>query len=175
VTLRAVALHVWPTDEDTPVAVDELILDWGGPVGDRHHGETMSSNTRQKPVFQRGTTIRNHRQVSIVDLAELAAIAEAMGIASLAPGLIADNICTDGVPNLTSLPRMTRMVFDGGVVLMTGGVNLPCTIAGAMVEADHGTAPQTFVKAAMGRRGITGWVEHPGVIRVGEGLRLVTP
>ena len=171
----ALALHVWPTGADTPLPLEELALDWGGPIGDRHHGETMSSNTRQRPVFEPGTTIRNHRQVSIVDSAELAAIAEAMGVPSLSPGLIADNICTVGIPNLTGLPRMTRMVFDGGVVLMTGGVNMPCTLAGAMVQAVHGTTPRQFVKAAMGRRGVTGWVERPGVIRAGEGLRLVTP
>lgn len=171
----ALALHVWPAGRDTPIPVDELVLDWGGPVGDRHHGETMSSNTRQKPVFARGTTIRNHRQLSIVDSAELAAIAEALGVPSLAPGLIADNICTEGLPGLTGLPRMTRLVFEGGVVLMTGGENLPCTIAGALVQAVHGTAPEAFPKAAIGRRGVTGWVEHPGVLRAGEGVRVVTP
>lgn len=174
-TARVVRLHVWPSDADVPQAVDELVLDWGGPVGDRHHGETMLSDTRQRPVFERGTRIRNHRQVSIVDTGELARIAAAMGIPAIEPGLIADNICTDGIDDLTTLPRMTRLVFDGGVVLMTGGENLPCTIAGALVEAVHGTRPEAFPKAAMGLRGITGWVEHPGTIRPGEGLKVVRP
>lgn len=172
---RALALHVWPTGRETPEPVDELVLDWGGPVGDRHHGETMSSNTRQRPVFERGTTIRNHRQLTIVDSAELATIAEALGLPGLAPGLIADNICTEGLPGLTGLPRMTRLVFEGGVVVMTGGENLPCTISGALVQAAHGTSPEAFPKAAMGHRGVTGWVEHPGIIRAGEGVRVVMP
>ena len=64
---RVVATHVWPSDTDEPVSVDVLELDWGGPVGDRHHGERMASGTRQSSVFTRGTSIRNHRQVSIVD------------------------------------------------------------------------------------------------------------
>lgn len=169
------ALHVWPAGRAAPDAIDPLVLDWGGPIGDRHHGETMLSDTRQKAVFARGTRIRNHRQVSLVDSAELAAIAEAMGIATLAPGLIADNICTDGLPELTRLPRMTRLVFAGGVVLMLGGENFPCTIAGGLVEAAHGTSPSAFPKAAMGRRGVTGWVEHPGEIRVGEAVSVVVP
>ena len=174
-TIRIVALNIWPAHAPTPLSVEEITLDWGGPVGDRHHGETMSSNTRQKEAFARGTTIRNHRQVSIVDEAELALIAAALGVDSLAPGLIADNICTTGIPDLTALPRMTRLMFEGGAVLMTGGENFPCTIAGAMVQAELGTTPQAFPKAAMGRRGVTGWVEHPGVIRPGEGIRILMP
>ena len=172
-TARVVGLHVWPADADAPTPVDELVLDWGGPVGDRHHGETMLSDTRQKSVFDRGTRIRNHRQVSIVDTGELARIAAAMGIPAIAPGLIADNVCTEGLGDLTSLPPMTRLVFDGGVVLMTGGENFPCTVAGALVQAVHRTRPEAFPKAAMGLRGVTGWVEHPGTIRPGEGLQVV--
>ncbi len=174
-TIRIVALNIWPADAPTPLAVDEIVLDWGGPVGDRHYGETMSSDTRQKQAFARGTTIRNHRQVSIVDDAELAMIATTLGVRAIAPGLIADNICTTGIPDLTALPRMTRLLFEGGAVLMTGGENYPCTIAGALVQAELGTAPEAFPKAAMGRRGVTGWVEHPGVIRPGEGIRILTP
>ena len=169
------AVHIWPPDEPAPVAVGELVLDWGGPVGDRHHGETMLSNVRQKPVFERGTVIRNHRQLSLVDSGELAQIAAALGIDALGPGTIADNICSDGIPDLTALPRMTRMVFPGGAVIMLGGENLPCAIAGALVEQVHGTAPSAFPKAAMHLRGVTAWVEHPGTVRPGDSITLVIP
>lgn len=174
-TARVLATHVWPAGHDVPTAVDELVLDFGGPIGDRHYGETMQSETRQRPVFEHGTVIRNHRQLSIVDAAELALIAAAMGINGMQPGLIADNICTEGIPDLTALPRMTRMVFASGAVLMLGGPNMPCTIAGALVGAVHGTLPSAFLKAAMGLRGVTGWVEHPGVIRTGDEISLVIP
>ncbi len=172
---RVVATHVWPADQQVPVPCEELVLDWGGPVGDRHHGELMLSDVRQADVFARGTQIRNHRQISLVDAAELAVIAAALDIEQLEPGLIADNICTQGIPELTTLPRMTRMVFDSGAVIMLGGENLPCTIAGAMVSAVHGTRPAAFPKAAMRRRGVTGWVERPGVVRAGDGISLVIP
>lgn len=174
-TAHVVGLHVWPAGAGVPTAVDELVLDWGGPVGDRHHGETMLSDTRQKSVYERGTPIRNHRQVSIVDVAELARIAAALDVPVIEPGLIADNVCTDGIDDLTTLPRMTRLVFDGGAVLMLGGENLPCTIAGGLVAAVHGTRPEAFPKAAMGLRGVTGWVERPGTIHPGEGLRVIRP
>lgn len=166
------ALHVWAPGEATPTPVEALTLDWGGAIGDRHHGELMDAGGRQASVYERGTRIRNHRQVSIVDCAELAEIAALMGIAHLAPGIIADNIATTGIPGLTALPPMTRLAFGdvpgSGAVIMTGGENDPCVIAGRMVADHHGTRPQAFPKAALHRRGITGWVEHPGTIRLGD-------
>ena len=170
-----VATHLWPAGAKTPSPCDVLDLDFGGPISDRHYGLTMTSDTRQKDVYPRGTEIRNHRQVSIVDLAELATIAQSMGIAGIAPGLIADNICTEGIDHLTQLPHMTRLIFEGGAVIMLGGENFPCTIAGAMVGAVHGTAASTFPKTAMGLRGVTGWVEHPGIVRAGMTIDIRTP
>ena len=165
---RGVATHVWPEEAAVPVRAAELALDWGGPIGDRHHGLTMSSDTRQANVYPRGTTIRNHRQVSIVDLSELAEIAVNLGLERLDPGTIADNLCTEGIPELTGLPPMTRLVFSSGAVVMLGGENLPCVIAGGLVHDRYGTRPEAFAKAAMGLRGVTGWVEHPGVVRPGD-------
>ncbi len=160
-TARVRATHVWPDGATAPVPVDELELDWGGPVGDRHHGETMRSDSRQSSVFPKGTVIRNHRQLSLVSVEELAVIAGAMGLPELAPGLVADNICTEGIPDLTALPRMTRLVFDGGAVVMLGGENMPCTIAGGLVRPS--TAPRRRLpEGGHGPRGVTGWVEHPG-------------
>jgi hypothetical protein len=170
-----VATHVWPADSDTPIGVPVLDLDWGGAVGDRHHGVTMSSDTRQSDVFPRGTEIRNHRQVSVVDTAELAEIAAALGIEELAAGTIADNICTAGIPGLTILEPMSRLEFAGGAVLMTGGRNAPCTIAGRMVQSRYGSPAEKFPKAAFDRRGITAWVERPGSIRAGDEVRVLPP
>jgi hypothetical protein len=174
-TAQVIATHVWPASHEMPVAVEELVLDWGGPVGDRHHGLTMLSDTRQRSVFDQGTEIRNNRQLSLVDSEELADIAESMGIDRIAPGVIADNICTKGIPALTSLPPMTRMAFDSGAVIMLGGENNPCTIAGSMVQQVYGTRPEAFPKAAMHRRGVTAWVERPGVIRSGAVITLFLP
>ena len=172
---RVVAAHVWPQDMPESVSVDTLELDWGGPIGDRHHGELMSSDTRQSRVFPRGTTIRNHRQLSIVDMAELDQIAAALSIPRIDPGIIADNICTEGVDNLTDLPRMTRLAFPSGAVVMLGGPNAPCTIAGDMVARAYGSRPEAFPKAAIGRRGVTGWVERPGTVQPGDAITILPP
>jgi MOSC domain-containing protein YiiM len=169
------ATHIWPTTANTPIAVPALDLDWGGAIGDRHHGMTMSSDTRQKDVFDRGTEIRNHRQLSVVDAGELAEIAAALGIAELAPGTIADNICTSGIAGLTSLEPMSRLVFSSGAVLMTGGRNAPCTIAGRMVHERYGSPAERFPKAAFDLRGVTAWVERPGPIAAGDLVRVLAP
>ena len=165
-----------------PRPVDDLVLDIGGAVGDRHFGVTMHSDVRQRWLYGEGTQIRNNRQVSIVDASELAEIAGKLGIGALAPGTIADNICTTGISNLTALPLMTRLVFsdpedpasDGAVVVL-GGENLPCTIAGALVGDRYGTAPEKFPKASIHLRGVTGWVERPGLVQAGLAVRVVAP
>jgi MOSC domain-containing protein YiiM len=155
--------------------VDHLELTFAGVVGDRHFGETMASDTRQSKVYARGTTIRNHRQASIVDMTELAAIATRMGIPLLEPGVIADNICTSGISDLTSLRPMTRMEFSRGAVVIVGGENFPCVIAGGLVHDAYGTRAESFPKAAMGLRGVTGWVDHPGFVRAGDSITLHPP
>jgi hypothetical protein len=70
---------------------------------------------------------------------------------------------------------MTRMAFSSGAVLMLGGVNSPCVIAGELVAAVYGTRPSAFPKAAIGLRGVTAWVEYPGVVRPGDEITLVIP
>ena len=167
------ALHVWPAGQEFPEPTDLITLDWGGVPGDRHHGEFMQSNSREVHAFKRGTTIRNYRQISIVDRAELHQIAQRLDLEEILPGTIADNICTEGLPDLTALPLMTRLMFPSGASIMTGGENNPCTIAGGMVQARYGTLPHKFPKAAIHLRGITGWVERPGVIRVGDLIEVV--
>lgn len=169
-----VALHVWSPDLEMPTPVNSINLEFAGIPGDRHYGHTMHTGAREKHAFDPGIEISNYRQISIIDSAELAKIAANLGIDTLSPGTIADNICTTGLPDLTALPMMTRLLFPSGASIMTGGANAPCTIAGAMVEAVYGTAPHSFPKAAMNLRGITGWVERPGVVNAGDPITVVT-
>ena len=168
-------LHIWPPDKDAPVAVESLVLDWGGPVGDRHHGVTTRSDSRQKWLYPPDQEIRNSRQLSLVDTTELALIAAKLGLPELAPGTLADNICTTGIADLTAMTPMSRLVVgdDDPVVIVLGGENTPCTIAGGLVQARYGTSPEKFPKAATRHRGVTGWVERPGTVRVGMPVRTV--
>ena len=169
---EVIACHIWPDDSTLPIPVEHLELDFGGPIGDRHYGLTMKSDTRQSKHFPKGTEIRNHRQISIVEATELQDVAAALGITDIEPGLIADNLYLRGATDLTLLPKMTRLVFSSGAVIMLGGENDPCTIAGAMVGEVHGTTAHSFPKAALHKRGVTGWVEHPGSISAGDTVEI---
>lgn len=162
------ATHIWPSTSELPIPVEFLNLDFSGAIGDRHHGATMAAGVRQKKLFTKGTEITNLRQISIVDRGELDRVAATLGIAAIDPGVIADNIYTEGIDDLTSLPPMTRLEFSGGAMLLLGGENFPCTIAGAMVHQAHGARTEAFPKAAMGLRGVTAWVERPAPIRPGD-------
>ena len=84
-------------------------------------------------------------------------------------------VATAGIDALTALPRMTRLVFASGAVIMLGGPNAPCTIAGGMLERVYGSRPESFPKAAWGLRGVTGWMEHPGTVRPGDAVTVREP
>ena len=87
VTAASVATHVWPDGAPTPTPSGRARRSTGAaPFGDRHHGETMLSDTRQSRVFAKGTVIRNHRQVSLVAVEELAVVAAAIGLPGSSPG-----------------------------------------------------------------------------------------
>ena len=162
------ATHIWPSTSELPVPVEFLDLDFSGAIGDRHYGATMTAGVREKKLFTKGTEIANLRQISIVDRGELDRVAATLGIEAIDPGVIADNIYTEGIDDLTSLPPMTRLEFSSGAILLLGGENFPCTIAGAMVHQAHGARTESFPKAAMGIRGVTAWVERPAPIRPGD-------
>ena len=77
---EVIGCHIWPADSVLPIAIDPLVLDFGGPIGDRHYGLTMKSDVRQSKHFPKGTEIRNHRQISIVEATELQDVAATLGI-----------------------------------------------------------------------------------------------
>ena len=172
---RVAGVYVGSPDAADSSPVEVLALDFGGVVGDRHHGLTMRSTVRETRVHPKGTEIRNNRQLSLVDEAELAAIAQAMGVDRVDGAWVGANVTTAGLPRLTHLPELTRLVFSGGAVIALNGENLPCTTAGAEVGRRAGTRPSDFPKAALGRRGVTGWVERPAAIRPGETITVLVP
>ena len=85
-------------------SVDALDFDIDGIVGDRHRGHLRPafSNDRQP----RGTMRRNERMWSAISVEELAQISAAMGLdRHLEPGDVTANICLEGVPDLSKLPK----------------------------------------------------------------------
>jgi len=153
----------------------ELTLE--GFPGDRHFGFVSKADSRT-PQYPRGTPMRNSRQVSLVSVEELEAIATALDIPSVMPEWLGANLLLAGVPRLTQLPPATRLVFPQGAVIVIHCENLACELPGRQVQAAYPNVPNlatAFPQAAKARRGLVGWVERAGVLREGDGVCVQLP
>jgi hypothetical protein len=166
------------TGEDFVTAsVPELALGFDGIPADRHRGWTRPADSRV-PWYQRGTPIRNTRQVSIVASDELAEIAQRMDLPDVRPEWLGANIVLGGVPRLSRLPAGTTMLFANGAALRVEAINAPCRLAGGSVARHFPgrTGIDTaFPQQARGLRGIVATVEREGTLRTGETATLLVP
>ena len=166
-------------DPDSLVATAQPVieLDFGGVVGDRHHGLTRPSDTRQLRYYPRGTMIRNRRQLTVVSVEELTDVAERLGVPFLQPEWLGANLLVEGLPRLSTLPMGTRLMFAGGAGLVCEGVNQPCRLPAEVIQQHFpwSRAAAQFVKAAYGRRGIAASVEYPAPISSGDCLSVEPP
>lgn len=160
--------------------VEELVLSYDGVEGDFHAGLTRKSGGRE-PWYERGTQMRNERQISLLSVEELAQISSNMGVDAVDSGWIGANLVLDGIPNFSYLPARTLLFFEGGVTLRVDGYNAPCRLAGGSVaehvgvDAPDGDFTKTdmalsFKNAAYMKRGLVAWVEIPGIIKAGEAV-----
>lgn len=143
-------------------AVLELPLVLGGIEGDRHFGLTRQAGVRETH-HPRGAQIMNVRQLSLVSEEELAELAATLG-APVDWQKLGANLVLRGVPRLTQLAGSTRLVFPSGATVVVDGENAPCS------KPARALGLPGFVKAAMHKRGLVGWVERAGLIRVGDGV-----
>lgn len=149
---------------------------FAGFEGECHGGLTRPSCSRVQMIHpKRGTEIRNTRQLSILSAEELAAIAAGMGIPEVKPEWVGASLVLEGIPDLTGLPPATRLAFADGAVLTVDIENGPCRYPAEVIERHHPGQGMAFPKVAKGRRGVTGWVEKPGRIALGEEVRLYLP
>lgn len=149
---------------------------WEGFAGECHGGLTRPSCSRvlrQYPV--RGTEIRNTRQVSILSEEELAGVAADLGIPRLMPEWLGANMVIRGIPDFTTVPPASRLVFEGGATIAIDIENGPCRFPAEVIEQHHPGHGMAFARVARGRRGVTGLIERPGTIRAGERARLHVP
>jgi hypothetical protein len=156
-------------------ATPSLSLGFAGVAGERHEGENRASCVRMTNIYPKGTEIRNVRQLSVLSQEEMQATAAEMGLETLDPSYLGVSILLKGIPDFTHVPPSSRLQGPDGVTITIDMENRPCVIPGREVEADlpgHGAA---FKPAAQGRRGVTAWVERPGVLGLGDSLTLFVP
>jgi hypothetical protein len=155
--------------------VDRVDAEFTGFVGEAHSGLVRPSCSRVKAQYPVGTPIRNTRQISILSTEDLAAIAAAMGLDTLCPEWLGASMVLEGIPEFTTLPPSSRLVFDTGAALCVDMENAPCLLPAREIERHHPGKGAAFRPAARGRRGVTAWVEAEGTIRLGDRVRLHVP
>lgn len=167
---RVAGLYATPDSDFPTAAVDHLDLTFAGIAGDRHEGMTRASGARE-PWYERGTEMRNERQLTLLAPDELDEIADCMDLPEVKPEWIGGNILLDGIPRLSMLPAGTLLMFEGGVTLAVQGQNAPCRIAGGSIARhfpDRDGLDLLFPKVARRLRGLVAWVEKPGTLMPDE-------
>jgi hypothetical protein len=152
---------------------ESITAELDGLVGEAHRG--FSRVAQSYDPDPTGTVRRNERQWSGVSIEELAVIRERMGLReTLAPETLCANICVEGIPGFSQLPKGSRLLFPSGAALLVEEGNPPCSYIGELIEARHTTvsgeppAGKLFPKSAMGLRGVVGVVDIAGVLTPGD-------
>jgi hypothetical protein len=156
---------------------EQILITFEGIPGDRHAGLIKASDSRT-PHYPRGTQIRNSRQISIVSIEDLQAIAHSLGLPEVRAEWLGANLLVEGIPSFSLLPPGTRLLFPGEATLVVEAENNPCKHPGKLLQEQYPGQPDlmpAFVKAALHRRGVVAWVERPGLIRSGDTLEALIP
>jgi hypothetical protein len=162
-----------PTQETS-----ELRVDLNGFPGDRHYGIDRKSGVREINLYPKGTQIPNFRQWSAVSVEDLDKIAQNMGLDEVKPEWIGANLLFSGIENFSSLPPLTRIrnTTTPACTLIVYEENNPCRFPQPFIdEGSNQTSSKGFASAAMGLRGIVGWIEQGGVLKSGDIMELWIP
>lgn len=146
-----------------------------GIDGELHSGTTRPSCVRVTMLHPKGTEIRNTRQISILSAEENANIAAKIGVEELNPEWLGASIVIEGIPDWSHVPPGSRIQTANGTTLTIDLENGPCVLPAREIETDRPGHGKAFKAAAMGCRGVTGWVERPGTLQVGDEVALFVP
>ena len=157
------------------VAVAEMELTFAGHKGESRAGLTRPSCSRVIGQYPRGTEIRNTRQICMVSAEELAQIAADMGIEAVEPAWLSTSIVIEGIPDFTLIPPASRLITNNGTAITVDMENRPCNLPARVIDEDMPDKGRAFKLAAKGVRGVTGWIEREGMLRVNDEITLHIP
>ncbi len=170
-----ILVNTTPDEDLSSSRIPSVRVSYEGLEGESHSGLVRSSCVRVRHQYSQGTEIRNTRQISIVSAEDLAVIADKMGINELKPEWLGGNLLVSGIPDFSQIPPSTRMIFESGASLVVDLENSPCKYPGEVIDRHHPGFGKLFAKAAVGRRGVTAWVEREGHINNGDSIQLYIP
>lgn len=150
-------------------------LTFAGIAGEAHGGLTRPSCVRVKAQHPRGTEIANVRQLSVLSAEDLTEIRKQMGLAVFDPAWVGASLVIEGIPEFTHVPPSSRLQAPSGATLVIDMENRPCVLPAKVIDAAQPGMGKLFKPAALGRRGVTAWVEREGPIAVGDSLSLHVP
>lgn len=156
-------------------AIKSVDVSYAGFAGDSHTGLTRPSCVRVANQYPKGTDIRNVRQISALSKEELNQIEQSMDIDEVKPEWIGANLIISGIPEFSKVPPSSRLIAENGTALVVDMENAPCQFPGDIINQHVPGKGDRFPKAALGRRGVTIWVERQGMLSLGETLRLHIP
>jgi MOSC domain-containing protein YiiM len=174
---RVISVHVGNNEDLSKEQRESLNAEIGGFAGDKHQGPVRE--TWEGEWQPAGTARRNERQWSGVSTEELEYITERLELTEpLSPATLGANLCVEGIPGFSLLPKGTRLVFPSGAVLLVEEYNPPCRDMGARIASKHATrsgqplAANAWLRPASGRRGVVGVIDVPGEIRTGDEVEI---
>jgi hypothetical protein len=173
VTGKLVSVHAGANEDYSKPAEPCMEVALDGFPNDKHRGfQRIAQSWDPEPS---GTPRRNERQWSGVSLEEIEEIRSRMDLAEpLMAATLGANICVEGIPDFSNLPKGSKLAFPSGAVLLVEEDNPPCTWMADQIAEIHTTrsgapvAGKLFPKKAMGLRGVVGVVDVPGLIREGD-------
>jgi len=170
---KVISVHSGSNDDLSKEAHSSIQVELDGIVGDRHRSYVRKSWAGDKQP--EGTTRRNERQWSAVSVEELDDIAKAMNIAEpLTATSLGANLCLQGIPELSRLPKGTLLKFPSGAELIVEEYNPPCRDMSEIQAAKHtqesgeNVSLAAFSVASKLSRGVVGVVEAIGAINAGD-------
>lgn len=175
---KIVSVHSGSNDDLSKEAHDSIQVELDGIVGDRHRSYVRDTYKVDKQPY--GTVRRNERQWSAVSVEELTAISDAMDLREpITAASVGANLCVEGIPELSRLPKGTLLQFASGAELIVEEYNPPCSDMSKIQASRHKTksgepvSETAFAKAAKLSRGVVGVVEAAGAINAGDEVTVV--
>ncbi|MEM9438640.1 MAG: sulfurase [Pseudomonadota bacterium] len=165
-------------DRDASLASEPLEaaeITFAGIAGEAHGGLTRASCSRVKSQHERGTEIRNTRQLSVLSAEELGQIAAKMGVDGLEPYQVGASLLLRGIPDFTHVPPSSRLQGPSGVTFIVDMENRPCHLPARVIDETSPGFGGKFRAAAEGLRGVTVSVEREGTLSLGDTLTLHVP
>ncbi|NQY33640.1 MAG: hypothetical protein HRT37_01460 [Alteromonadaceae bacterium] len=164
-------------DELVKSACDSIQAELDGFVGDRHRSLSREAWAGDKQP--EGTIRRNERQWSAMSVEETADIQQKMDLKEPLPASkLGVNLCFEGIPQLSLLPKGTILKFSSGAELMVEEYNPPCIEMSEKVADNFSTnsgkpiSKNAFSQAAIFTRGLVGVIEVAGQIKVGDEVKV---